>query len=187
VPAPADDPREVSRRTALGLLLSTSAVVSGCTPRGLDRRPRSRPAAAASTATGDPDVALAATVLRAEQAMLDRLAVAVHHHPDLVPELAPVQAVHRAHVRLLTDAVPDHARPAPTPTASATASASPRIPGRPAAALAFLGRAEERLILVDKRNAFAAESGAFARVLAGMAAAAAQQAVVLRRSAAVRA
>jgi hypothetical protein len=183
VPAPADDPREVSRRTALGLLLSTSAVVSGCTPRGLDRRPRSRPAAAASTATGDPDVALAATVLRAEQAMLDRLAVAVHHHPGLRAELAPVQAVHRAHVRLLTDAVPDHARPAPAPTASA----SPRIPGRPAAALAFLGRAEERLILVDKRNAFAAESGAFARVLAGMAAAAAQQAVVLRRGALVRA
>ncbi|MGA9748785.1 MAG: hypothetical protein WBQ50_15105, partial [Nocardioides sp.] len=42
---------------------------------------------------------------------------------------------------------------------------------------------EDSLALVDKRSAFAAESGAFARVLASMGAAAAQQAAALRAAA----
>jgi len=46
-------------------------------------------------------------------------------------------------------------------------------------ALAELARAEEELSLLDKRSAFAAQSGAFARVLASMAAAAAQQVALL--------
>jgi hypothetical protein len=46
--------------------------------------------------------------------------------------------------------------------------------------LRAIARREDELSLVDKRSAFAAESGAFARVLASMAASAAQQAVVLR-------
>jgi hypothetical protein len=54
------------------------------------------------------------------------------------------------------------------------------VPSDPARALRAIARREDELALVDKRSAFAAESGAFARVLASMAASAAQQAVVLR-------
>jgi hypothetical protein len=58
------------------------------------------------------------------------------------------------------------------------------VPASPGAALAALAREEERLSQVGKRSAFAAESGAFARVLASMAAAAAQHAVALNTAAA---
>ena len=45
--------------------------------------------------------------------------------------------------------------------------------------LAALADAEDRLALVGRRSAFAAQSGVFARVLAGMSASAAQHAVAL--------
>ena len=54
------------------------------------------------------------------------------------------------------------------------------MPRDAAQALRALARHEDELSLEDKRSAFAAESGSFARVLASMAASAAQQATVLR-------
>jgi hypothetical protein len=76
---------------------------------------------------------------------------------------------------------PTSGSPAPSPGATSSA-----VPRRPRQALADLAAAEDALALLDKRSAFAAQSGAFARVLASMAAAAAQQAVLLTEVPAAR-
>jgi hypothetical protein len=185
----------VSRRTAVGgVAVLTAVVVSGCTPRGIDRRPRARASAPTSPRT-DPDVALAAAVLTDEQDMLDRVLATLRRHPRLEPLLAGARAAHQAHVELLTDAVPERARrssvpspssgtsPSVSPSVAPSAGASPRVPARAPAALAVLAGQEDRLALLGRRSAFTAESGAFARVLASMAAAASQQSVTLAAAA----
>jgi hypothetical protein len=193
VPTTSSDVRSVvSRRAVLGLAAG-AALVSGCTPKGVDRRAKPQPSTP-PTPEEDPDVTLAASVLAGEQAILDRLTATVRRHPGLRARLSPAEAAHRAHVRLLTDAVPDKVTPstagtpAPTPSGSPAPTAPPVVrpvvPVRPGLALAALAREEERLSLLDKRSSFAAESGAFARVLASMAASAAQHAVVLTAAAA---
>jgi hypothetical protein len=195
---PSDVRGGLSRRTAMGLAAAGVVVATGCTPSGVDRRARPQPSRSAEPAPAqDPDVALAATVLTGEQAMLDRVLATARRHPGVAPALAEVETMHRAHVRLLTDAVPDDGRSRASASASASASApsaaaspapsesgSPAVPGRPGAALALLASEEQRLGRIGKRSAFAAESGAFARVLASMAAAAGQQAVALNAAAA---
>jgi hypothetical protein len=195
---PSDVRGGLSRRTAMGLAAAGVVVATGCTPSGVDRRARPQPSRSAEPAPAqDPDVALAATVLTGEQAMLDRVLATARRHPGVAPALAEVETMHRAHVRLLTDAVPDDARSRASASASASASApsaapspapsgsgSAAVPGRPGAALALLASEEQRLGRIGKRSAFAAESGAFARVLASMAAAAGQQAVALNAAAA---
>ena len=161
-------------------LVGTAAVVAGCTPKGLDRRPR--PGATVSPAAVDPDVALAATVLAEEQALLDRVIATVERHPDLETTLSLARSAHQAHVDLLKDAVPDDVRiPAssPSPSTSPSTSASPSVappssppsvPTRVPVALRAVVAAEDRLALVGRRSSFAAQS---------MAAAAAQQAAAL--------
>ena len=173
----------MSRRTAVGGAAALGVVaVTGCTPRGIDARPGPTPAVKRSPDT-DPDVALAATVLADEQSMLDRVLATVRRHPRLATTLAGARTAHTAHVDLLTAAVPqDGSSPSATPSvapAPAPRAAATRVPARAAAALAALAREEDGLSLLGRRSAFAAESGAFARVLASMAAAAAQQAQVL--------
>lgn len=192
---PVRRPAAVSRRTAtVGVAAVTAALASGCTPRGIDRRPRARSSATTAPRT-DPDVALAAAVLTDEQDMLDRVLATLRRHPRLAPVLSGTRAVHQAHVDLLTDAVPDRARAssAASPSQGASPSVSPsvapapdppaRVPSRVPAALAALAREEDRLALLGRRSAFTAESGAFARVLASMAAAASQQSVTLAAAA----
>jgi hypothetical protein len=185
VPSPSSR-AALSRRTALlgAVALGTAA----CTPYSLDRdqQPAGRSTAPATPEPPrtDPDVALAATVLAAEQDVLDRIDAVLSAHPRLERVLAATREVHAAHVDLLAEAAPD----GPSPSASSSASASPSgaaegkpsVPDDPARALRALARHEDDLSLADKRSAFAAESGSFARVLGSMAAAAAQQATVLR-------
>lgn len=201
-PDGADDRPVLSRRAVLALAGATVASgVSACTPKGVDRRAKPQPSPS-PTPEEDPDVTLAATVLAGEQAILDRLTATVRRHPRLRARLSPAEAAHRAHVRLLTDAVPDKVTPSttaspsptpsptpgPTPTSTDSGSPAPKpppaVPGHPGPALAVLAHEEGRLSLLDKRSSFAAESGAFARVLASMAASAAQHAVVLTTAAA---
>lgn len=161
-----------------GLVAATASLAAACTASGVDRRPAARqgPSRAA-----DPDVALAATVLADERAMLDRVVATVRAHPRLADVLAGARATHRSHVELLTKAVPDDEA---SPTATPSAKPPPaRVPGRAGPALSALARAEDRLGLVGRRSASVAESGAFARVLASMAAAAAQQSVHLASAA----
>jgi hypothetical protein len=76
------------------------------------------------------------------------------------------------------------ASPSGSPTGSASPSAAPPtadVPRDPDRALRRLARHEDRLSLFDRQQAFTARSGAFARLLASMAAAAAQQAMGLGR------
>ena len=178
----------LSRRTAIGSVAAlAAAVAAGCTPRGIDRRPEPRKAAS-PTPDADPDVTLAATVLADEQAMVDRVRATLARYPGLGPVLAGALGAHRAHVELLTDAVPDEDRtsaasPPASPSASPTAVRTPTVPERAPGALTALAREEERLSVLGRRSTFAAESGAFARVLASMAAAASQQSVTLAAAA----
>ena len=177
----------LTRRTALGVVTAGgAAALTGCTPSGIDRRPRKN-ASAAPTPDADPDVALAATVLADEQAMLDLITATVERHPALEARLATARDAHQAHVDLLTKAVPSDARVSPGASPSTDSSSSvsgsglpsPTVPNRPLRAVAALANAEDRLALVGRRSAFAAQSGVFARVLAGMSASAAQHAVAL--------
>jgi hypothetical protein len=138
----------------------------------------------------DPDVTLAATVLADEQRVLFLVDATLQQHPGLDTELAAVRSGHQRHVDLLTEAVPKERRSAiASPTEGSSPSVSPSLPPSPSAsgsvpkqagrALLALGREEDRLSLLGRRSAFSARSGAFARVLASMAAAAAQQSVTL--------
>ena len=184
----------LSRRTALGgVVATTAAALSGCRPRGIDRRPKARRPTTASPDV-DPDVTLAATVLADEQRMLDQVLATLARHPGLEAVLTGPRSAHQAHVHLLTDAVPDRDRltsPA-SPAAGASPSvspsvapstAAPRVPARVPVALATLAGAEDQLSLLGRRSAFTAQSGAFARVLASMAASASQQSVALSAAA----
>ena len=176
------------RRTAVGgLLAAGAATVAGCTPRGIDRRRRPKPSGS-PTPDEDPDVTLAATVLREEQRVLDVVLATLQRHPELAATLSGARTTHQAHVALLNDAVPREDRPSgdtspeatsPSATPSGTPSAT-AVPRKARAAVVAVAREEDRLSLLDRRSAFAAESGAFARVLGSMAAAAAQQAVALQ-------
>lgn len=195
MPSPPSD-RRLTRRTAAGIGLSgAGALLAGCTPKGIDRRPKPGAAARRSAqvrAGVDPDVALAAAVLADEQALLDRVVATVERHPRLGPMLASARSAHQAHVDLLQEAVPDDARVAasdassPGVSSSVSPSVSPsptKVPVRAAVALRAVAAAEDRLALVGRRSSFAAESGAFARVLGSMAAAAAQQATIVAAAA----
>ena len=159
----------------------TSPASSGVTPLGTacttdpvdpEAGGRSRERAAEPL----PDVTLAATVVTDEQELLDLIDATLARHPRLERVLADARAAHAAHVTLLEDAAPESASPSPAPTAPGRV----RVPDDAARAVRAIARREDELALVDKRSAFAAESGAFARVLASMASSAAQQAVVLR-------
>ncbi|MGI8901672.1 MAG: hypothetical protein ACR2HA_12260 [Nocardioides sp.] len=183
-------PLQLSRRSSLAALVGIFGTVgvgtTSCT--AYDDRPDrpDRPGAGrTSTPTpstfpeADPDVALAASVLAGEQDMVDRIDAAVAAHPALARTLTSARAVHVKHVELLTEAGPV----APSATPSPQPGRPRRRPSRArdrASAITTLARHEVRLSLVSRRRASAAESGAFARVLASMAAAASQQAAVLQ-------
>ena len=180
-------PLQLSRRSSLAALVGIFGTVgvgtTSCT--AYDDRPDRPGAGRTSTPTpstfleADPDVALAASVLAGEQDMVHRIDAAVAAHPALARTLTSARAVHVKHVELLTEAAPV----APSATPSPQPGRPRRRPSRAgdrASAITTLARHEVRLSLVSRRRASAAESGAFARVLASMAAAASQQAVLLR-------
>lgn len=191
VPTPA---AALSRRVALaGLLAAAAAGVAGCTG-GEDRpgrRRRGRRSGDGRRAAArpddrsedrDPDIALAEEALAGEQALLDAVTRTSARHHDLAELLRPVADAHRAHVELLAEAAPDHSPdPSPVPSPAAAPGAEQfHVPARSALALRRLSRMEDDLATSGKQHAFAAQSGAFARLLASMAASAAQHTVVLR-------
>jgi hypothetical protein len=173
-PPPSSEPG-LHRRTALGALLALGVACAGCT-----RQSETPPAAPVRTSEEDPDVALVTGVLTAEQAVLDLVESVLQRHQGLRTLLTSTREVHRAHIELLAAAVPEGGTASPSPASPPPSPAVP-VPTRPARALAAVVRAEDDLCLVDKRSAFAAESGGFARILASMGAAAAQQSARLRR------
>jgi hypothetical protein len=206
VPTPENRPRDlargITRRSALVTALVTSlagALAAGCSQQEVVSPSRlPRPTQSPGL---DPDVALAAQALESEQAMLEAVTATASRHGRLRPVLARTLSAHEQHVRLLNRAVPAEARTSPSPSSSVTGSVpsgkpsgaspsaaspsagpgnEPKVPADPGRALLALARHEDRLSLDARRNAFAAGSGSFARLLASMAAAAAQQAAVLR-------
>jgi hypothetical protein len=161
-PAPV---RLARRQVALAGLTGTALLATGCTSGGADEL-QDLPRQAAR----DPDRGLVARARRAEQAMIDLLTATGNRHHQLRKQLRDALAVHRSHVRLLAGEEPG---------ARVTLSGTPRIPSSAGTALAAVARAERSLQDAHAALALRAGSGAFARVLAGMAAAAAQQAAVL--------
>ena len=178
--APRGRERVIPRRAALVGAAVATVAVTGCTSDDgsqADHRASRSPRASSSpsaTRPANPDVALAAGVLAAEQQMLQRVSATVRRHRRLGPVLAGARSAHAAHVRLLARAVPDHASAPATPL-----PAAPQVPVGRVAALQAVARAESTLGARHAREAVAARSGAFARVLASMAAASAQQAAHL--------
>ena len=201
-PSPDASGVRLRRRAALATLaaVATGAVV-GCTSHQDQRRDVApRP----SEPSADPDVTVAAEALAAQRAMIDLLSATRDRHPRLAGVLAPAVAAHQAHAAMLSKAVPKgsparrspSASPStsPSPSASSSASSSPSaagsgspttgprsttVPRDPERALRRVVAAERDLTTTTKRQAFRAESGAFARLLGSMAAAAAQSAVTL--------
>lgn len=176
----------LSRRAALGAVAAVvGGAVAGCTPERQTRQaPRPRP----TEPEMDPDVGVAAEALADQQEMIELVTATQKRHSRLAEVLAPVLATHEAHAAMLVKAVPDKVRKRPSPSPSPSGSAVRRtpVPRDDAHALEQVVTREQELRTSTKQHAFKAESGAFARVLASMAAAAEQQAVLLHASAAAR-
>lgn len=146
-------------------------------------------------AIGDvhPDVAVAAEALGLLVAAQQLVQATASRHAALSRPLSDLLDARAAHVVTLEDAVPPDfaaASPGPpagtsttdptaTPTTGPTTAATTRVPRQPARALDQVVQAERELALAVKRLAFRAHSGPFARLLASVAASAAQHAAVL--------
>lgn len=158
---------------------AAGVAVSGCTADQPRRRRQAEPAPEEPQV--DPDVTVAAEALANQREMLDLLAATRKRHRRLSRRLAPVVAAHEAHEALLAEAVPKglSASPTTSPSPSPDGSARTRVPRNRARALDLVAQRERELTTATKRHAFSAESGAFARLLGSMAAAAAQHATTL--------
>lgn len=166
MPPTPGDARITRRGAALAGLAGSALLATGCTSRGSG-------GTAPRRTEPDPDLALVTSALAAEQALVDQVEATTRRHPSLRRQLRPTLAVHRSHVRLLAGA----AKGGSTPAAGRGRRA--HVPGSSTAAIAALARSEGDLRQSHAAAAERAQSGAFARVVAGMAAAAAQQAVAL--------
>lgn len=160
-------------------------VLAGCTSDG-DGQGRGRRARRGQRAEGaterktseqDPDIAVAAEALAGELAALDTVQATLQRHAALAELLDPVRDAHQAHAALLAEAVPGE-QPSEQPSEAPGSTSSP-VPRSRRAALRRLARAEAELSTGQKQRAFAAQSGAFARLLASMSASAGQYAVAL--------
>lgn len=169
----------MSRRAAVGgVAVAAVALVAGCTSSDVSKPSATRTPTPRHSPGTDPDVKIAATVLERERLLLERVAATGRKHPHLAPTLAAARTTHRAHLALLTQAVPND-----TPVRSPAPGTVPHVPGGAAQALSALAAAERRLSDLGARRSLAARSGPFAGVLASMAAAAAQQSAQLSAAA----
>ena len=152
----------LTRRTAL-TLPPLAAVAAGCR-WGPEEEPADEAAPGGEPPTTDDDSTYAAEAHAAVTAASGTVSAATGEFPALATALAGLAAAHEAHLALLADAVEDEATAPPVvpPTSSR-------------AALADVRRAERRLQrrLADLADTVA--SGPFARALASMSAAVAQQ------------
>ena len=160
----------LTRRTfgsgLVALAAATTLVTSGCdTDGGLDLPGLPEP-------QEDPDEKQAAGALLDEQQILERVLRVQRRHRRLRSALEPSADVHRAHVELLSGALQDDG------TGPATGLSS-RVPTDPVRAVAELVQLERDLADRHVATSMACRSGALARVVAVMSAAAAQQAVAL--------
>lgn len=175
-PRPDDAVDPARRAVATGALVSTALVaggglLGGC---GTSGGPRSGAVPGAPGAPGIPrgDEALLVAALRAEDERVQDLRTVRRRQRSLRAGLSATEAVHRRHRTLLRAALPE-----------GLASSSPESPGQQGRSapvdLRALTRSERALSARQAGLAMSADSGALARLLAGLSAAAAQQAEVL--------
>lgn len=173
--------RGVDRRTVVVGLASlggsAALLLSGCGPRaaGTDV-----PGDAEANGNGKNDLEgderLLAAALQGELFAIAEIERTVRRHPQLRAATTPVLVTHQTHARLLRGTSPrstDRDRPF---------IELPAVPRRPQQALAALVLFEKRLSADHVATAMAARSGALARVVASMAAAAAQLEQVLAQA-----
>lgn len=184
--APLPSPRRpgpTRRAVVTAVAVGLGAGLAGCTTDEDPGAPRGRTTPGATAAEqADHDVTVAALALAGEQRAVDAVRATVSRHGTLAGLLSPLVEMHTAHVDLLAEAAPEEASTAgesPTASPSSPADGHVRVPGNPRAALRKIVALEEELTTSSKRHAFAARSGAFARLLASMAASSAQSATVL--------
>lgn len=172
---------EVTRRAVLTSIASgAGAALAGCTVSDTEQTGARRGAGTSSAdPRPDPDVALAAAALMDERHALDALKATVARHRDLRRTLSPMIEAHRAHVSLLAEAAPDDPLAPESPSLPGLPPTPFRVPRDARLARNRLATLELTLSTSAKRHSFSAESGAFARVLASLAGAAAQQAAAL--------
>ena len=158
--------RPLSRRTRRGSALAAPRV------RAAGDTAPPRRADGTSTPTPEPpeDSELVATVVAALVRARGVLTAATAAVPELAARLDPVAAAHAAHLDVLVGAVPASEVPTPSPQA---------LPTRPPAALAAVGRSEQRLLRSVRAGCLEARSGDLARVLASVAASTSQHAATL--------
>ena len=174
--------------------MSGALLLAGCTGDG-GRTPRLR---GGSAREADPDVAVATEALLAVETAHTLARATAERHPGLAEPLSSLLGAHGGHVAVLDDAVPREATAIPSPSAPAGTGAAgdaaseqpptgttggPSVPGDERRALALVVSQERALTVQLKQLAFRARSGPFARLLAGVAASAAQHAAVLDDSA----
>ncbi|HET6563626.1 MAG TPA: hypothetical protein VFG72_17285 [Marmoricola sp.] len=158
--APAAPAGPTRRQLAAGGVAVTLLGLTGCTEERPDEP------AALPRLRRNPDHELVVASLAVEQRHLDRVRAVRRRHRSVRAALAASLAVHQAHVELLRGAVED---------ASGPEAASWSVPGKPERALDALAASARAAYREQVDIAMAAESGTFARLATGMAAAAAQQ------------
>ena len=159
----------LSRRTALLTGTAGAVVVAGGCGSG---HGDGAPARGASLSTDD-DRLLRRRAVEREHRLRDAARATGRRHRGLAVDLRRLVSVHGDHLELLE--LPEDAQV----DRSGSASASTAVPRDPREAVRGLARGERALAEGHARAALTADSGPFARVLAGMAAAADQQAHLL--------
>lgn len=159
----------ISRRSliAVGAAGVAGLVASACSasnPVSDDKTPKS-PAELA------PDVAVATSALAEIRAVSTAVDNTLARFPEARSRLTPLGQMHQAHEKSLEDAVPARARPSATPAPYV-------VPRKRDVALSNLATREQRLHDTLDGLALRSQSGEFARLLASMGAAIAQQLAV---------
>jgi hypothetical protein len=123
-----------------------------------------------TSAAQEADVRLLSAVLADQRRLLERVHATARAHPSLRARLRPVLVVGTAHVDVLERAAPSHEARAGRPV---------RVPTSPGRAVDVLRTDLERAARDRLDDCLAASSGAFARLLASVAASLDQQAFML--------
>ena len=168
--------RLVTRRNVLGAALATPVLLAlaGCTTSDpADRKSSTNGSSGGSTAAPDPDAPARARAI-ASSALLVTAYEQALVLPDTAPALTPLLADHRAHLSALgADPAASATPTATTATGSAavtTTATTTAAPLDPAATIAALIEAERAASSDRTADAVQASGGAFARLLASIAA-----------------
>jgi hypothetical protein len=166
----------LSRRTTLATGLGAAGLAAvtgaGCSVR-VPGSEAPTPTPTPRPGRREPDAQAVVDLVDAFRRSVALLDDSRRQHPRLAPGIAPLVALERAHLAVLRKAAPPDSLPKAAPTA-------PAVPDRVPASRDQVIRMTETLREVCYAAAGRADSGAFARLLAGMGAALSQRLVVIR-------